>query len=215
MQHSNKQIVCIILGGGGHAQVVIDCLLAGKVAVPYGILDSNSSSWGKKIMDVTILGSDDLLPELRKKGVSHYIVGVGGVRDNEPRRKIFERALVSDLLPLTVIHPSAICSALAKIGEGSLICPSAVINAGAILGINVIINTAAVIEHDCFIDNHSHIATGAVLSGGVHIGKGAHIGSGSVIKQNVHIGERAVIGSGSVVVNDIPSEAVVKGVPAR
>ena len=45
--------------------------------------------------------------------------------------------------------------------------------------------------------------------------KGASIGSGSTILSNVTIGENAIVGAGSVVTNDVPTNAIVAGNPAR
>ena len=41
------------------------------------------------------------------------------------------------------------------------------------------------------------------------------IGPGCCIVENVHIGHHAIIGAGSVVTHDVPSYAVVAGVPAK
>ena len=40
------------------------------------------------------------------------------------------------------------------------------------------------------------------------------IGAQAVILKGVHIGKGAVIAAGAVVVNDIPPEAIARGVPA-
>lgn len=47
------------------------------------------------------------------------------------------------------------------------------------------------------------------------IKRGASIGSNATILCGVTIGERAIVGAGSVVTRDVPSYAVVAGVPAR
>jgi acetyltransferase-like isoleucine patch superfamily enzyme len=47
------------------------------------------------------------------------------------------------------------------------------------------------------------------------IKKGASIGASSVILPGVTVGENAIVGAGSVVVNDVPSNTVVAGNPAR
>ena len=41
------------------------------------------------------------------------------------------------------------------------------------------------------------------------------IGSGAVITDGVHVGKGAVIAAGAVVTQDIPSDRVAVGVPAR
>ena len=41
------RISCLILGGGGHARVLIDCMWAGGSTKSIGVLDSDPSLWGK------------------------------------------------------------------------------------------------------------------------------------------------------------------------
>lgn len=207
--------MCIVLGGGGHARVLIDSLQASDVAVVHGVLDADRSQWGQTLLGVPVLGSDELLPELIERGVNHFAVGLGSVGDSQLRERLFEAALACGLKPLTVIHPSSACSAWAEVGSGSQLFPASVVNANARLGENVIVNSGAVIEHDCVIGAHAHIATGAKLSGGVNVGAGAHIGAGAVVKQSISIGERAVVGAGACVVKDVPPGVVVVGVPAH
>jgi len=210
-----KRPRCVILGGGGHARVLIDCLQASGLAQPYAILDSDPSKKGKELLDVPILGGDELLPELRKQGVTHFVVGLGSTGDSRPRQRLFEWGLSHHLEPLTVIHPSAVCSKGASIGRGSQLFPRSIVNSGSKIGENVIVNSGAIVEHDCMIDDHTHIATGAQLASTVRVGKGAHIGIGASVKQGITIGEGAIVGAGAVVVKDVELHTVVAGVPAR
>lgn len=198
-----ESVRCVILGGGGHARVLIDCLRASKEAVPVAIVDADRSLWDKTILEVKVVGGDEKLEEMRDQGVSHFVVGLGGTKDNGPRRMLFERAMELGFHPVNVRHPSAICSPSAEIGAGSVLYPRSVVNACAKIGRNVIINTGAIIEHDCVIGDHAHIATGAMLCGTVMVGEMAHIGAGAVVRQNQKIGARAVVGAGATVVNDV------------
>ena len=206
---------CLILGGGGHAQVVIDVLRSHGCATPYAVLDPNPALWGNEVLGVPIRGDDGRIPELILEGVTHYIVGVGAVGDNRPRRRLFEFCQQQGLQPLTAIHPSAVCSRSASIRSGTLVCPAVVVNAAAVIGVNVILNTGSIVEHDCLIGDHAHVATGARLASTVSVGTLAHIGAGATIRQRLVIGEGAIVGAGAVVVKDVEPWTVVMGVPAH
>lgn len=206
---------CIILGGGGHARVIIDVLQQLEEFTPWGVLDANPAYWGKAILGVPVIGGDSKLPELLSQGISHFILGLGSTGRTEPRRLVFQRACQAGFTPVTVKHPRAVVSNSALLDQGTAVLAGAIINAGAKIGSNVIINTGAIVEHDCVIGNHVHLATGARLAGGVIIDDGAHVGIGACVLQGVHIGEKAVIGAGAVVLEDIPPQATAAGVPAR
>ena len=207
--------VCVILGGGGHARVLIDCLQATGHAQLYGILERDRACWGQTLLGVPILGGDELLAEIVTKGVNCFAVGLGGISDNRPRQRLFELGLSHRLEPLTIAHPRAVCSRWAQVGAGSQLLPGSIVNAGAELGENVIVNSGAIVEHDCIIGSHVHVATGARLASTVRVGDGAHIGAGATVKQCITIGEGAIVGAGAVVVKDVPPCVVVVGVPAR
>lgn len=207
--------ICAILGGGGHASVLIDSFRCASVEMELVVLDADHDKWGKDILGVPILGGDDLIPELVSEGASHFIVGLGSVKECSARKRLFELGLSHGLRPMTVIHPSAIVSRWSCIGDGSMFFPGCIVNAGATIGDNVIINSGAVVEHDCIVMNHAHIATGARLASTVHVGTGAHVGAGATLLQGVIVGERSVIGAGAVVLREVPADAVVAGVPAK
>ncbi len=209
------EAVCIILGGGGHARVLVDCLQASDHVQLYGVLDRDSAHWGQTLLGVPILGGDELLAEVVAQGVNCFAVGLGGIGDNRPRQRLFELGLSFGLEPLTVMHPTAICSRWAKVGPGSQLFPGSIVNAGTELGVNVIVNSGAIVEHDCVVGPHAHVATGARLASTVRVGAGAHIGTGATVKQCITIGEQAIVGAGAVVVKDVPPHTVVVGVPAR
>jgi UDP-perosamine 4-acetyltransferase len=206
---------CIILGAGGHARVLIDCIRASGVAQIHGILDPERERWGQTMLDVPILGGDELMPRMADEGVRYFLVGLGSTGNSEARQRLFRMGRSQGLQALTVIHPACIHSVAAVIGAGSQLLAGSIVNVGAVIGENVIINSGAIIEHDCRIEDHAHVATGARLAGTVHVGMGAHIGVGAAIRQGITIGEAAIVGAGAAVVEDVPPWTVVVGVPAR
>ncbi|HSB03321.1 MAG TPA: acetyltransferase [Anaerolineales bacterium] len=206
---------CIILGAGGHARVLIECVRASGVAQIHGILDPDRERWGQTLFDVPILGGDELMAQMVAEGVQYFVVGLGSTGNSEARQRLFQMGQSQGLQPLTVIHPACIHSPSAVIGAGSQLLAGSIVNAGALIGKNVIVNSGAIVEHDCQIEDHAHIATGAMLAGSVHVGLGAHIGIGAVVRQGITIGEAAVVGAGAAVVEDVPPGTVVVGVPAK
>jgi sugar O-acyltransferase (sialic acid O-acetyltransferase NeuD family) len=215
-ESASTATACVVFGGGGHAAAVIDWLrVSGAALNLVAVLDRDPRRWGADVLGVPIVGGDDCLADLCRNGVSAFVVGVGGVGDNAPRARVFEAGLSAGLRPITVVHPTAVVSSWALIGEGTVVGPQAVINARAHVGRNVIVNTAVVVEHDCRIGDHVHLASGALLASTVVVGAGAHVGARAVVRQLVQIGERAVVGAGAVVVKNVLAGQVVAGVPAR
>lgn len=206
---------CILLGAGGHTRVLIDAIRLSGVAEIHGILDPSCERWGQSLLDVPILGGDELMAQMAAEGVKYFVVGLGSTGNSDPRRRLFQLGQSQGLQPLTIIHPTCIHSSLAVIGAGSQLLAGSIVNTGALIGKNVIVNTGAIVEHDCQIGDHAHIATGARLAGTVHVGTGAHIGIGAAVRQGITIGEAAVVGAGAAVVADVPPRTVVVGVPAR
>jgi sugar O-acyltransferase (sialic acid O-acetyltransferase NeuD family) len=142
-----------------------------------------------------------------------FFISIG---NNGIRKNIYNNLAIRNLLPVNVIHPSALIDYTADLAtHGIMIAPNVTINALAKIGIGAICNTYSVIEHECFIGDFAHIAPGAVLCGNVHVGENSFVGAKSVVREGIRIGKNALVGAGSVVVKDVPDNAKVVGNPAR
>ena len=214
MTTDNGVLGVLILGGGGHAKGLIEALRISWPDAALGVL-SVSSATGATVLDVPVVGPDDFLDEASTRGYSHFVVGLGGVGDNHPRRRLFERGRTAALEPLTVIHPSAVLARSAVLSPGVQCLFGAIVGADAQLGENVIVNSGAVVEHDCRIGAHAHIASGAVLAGTVTVDEYSHVGAGAVVLQGMRIGRGAIVGAGAVVIRAVEAGTTVYGVPAR
>lgn len=203
------------VGAGGHAKVVIDTLNAVGGYDVIGLLDLDPKRHGSFVAGVPVLGGDELIEDLHARGVRHAFVGVGSVGDASRRRRVDERCRAAGFEMIRAIHPHAIVSVSATLGEGITVMAAAVINAEAVLGRNVIVNTGAIVEHDCRIADHVHVATGARLAGGVVVEEGVHVGVGASVREGIRLGTGAVVGAGAVVVKDVPDGVIVVGNPAR
>lgn len=194
--------------------MIIDLVKLSQLAPPVGILDACAERRGQRLDGVEILGGDELLGELRARGVTHFCMGIGGAGDNRPRERVFQAALAHGLKPTTLIHPRAIVASNVVLGPGVQVLAGAIVNAGAVIGADVVVNTGAIVEHDCQIADHVHVATGARLCGGVSVGLRAHVGAGSTTRQSLRIGSDSIVAAGATVTKEVAPNTVVAGVPA-
>lgn len=194
----------ILIGGSGHARVIMDSVAAcgGTVA---GILD-DAMATGTLVHGVPVLGKT---ADCVRFAEHSFIIAIG---NNAIRQRIAE---AYDLTWATVIHPGAMVSPSARIGVGTVIMPGAVINADAKVGTHCIINSGAIVEHDNVLHDFVHISPKAALGGTVTVGECTHIGIAACVRNNIHICGNCTVGAGAAVVKDIAEPGVYAGVPAR
>lgn len=200
----------IVIGGGGHAKVLISALRLQQRLI-LGFVDRSGTSL--PVLGVSNLGNDEAAFAHLPAEVE-LVNGVGSVGSTRLRIEVFERFKQKGYRFASVLHPAALIAAEVELAEGVQVMAGAVIQAGARLAENVIVNTGACVDHDCWIEPHTHIAPGATLSGNVRVGFGSLIGTGASVIQNVRIGSRSIVGAGAVVVKDVPEGVTVVGVPA-
>lgn len=199
----------IVIGSGGHAKVVLDVLRAAGWK-PAGLLDPNPAEL--MVDGVPVLGGDERSQELFDQGYRNAFVALGR---NDLRRKLGAGLRQIGFEIVTAVHPSAVVSPSATIGQGVVVMPLAVINAAARIGDFAIINTGAIVEHDCSIGEAAHVAPRSAMGGNVTIGEEALFGVGSVARPLSVVGARTTVGVGSVVIGEVLSGQTVVGSPAR
>ena len=201
----------VLWGASGHAAVVAEAArLVGDYEVVGCLDDVNPTA--RRVPAGDVLGGSEILPELRRKGLSHVAIAIG---DNRVRARLGAEAEALGFVLATVVHPRAVCSSAATLGPGCVLAAGAVVNSGAVLGRLCIVNTGATVDHDCVLEDAVHVCPGATIAGHVHIGAGAQVGVGASVRDRVRIGARAMIGVGAAVVGDLPEQCVAFGVPAR
>lgn len=186
-----------IYGAGGHAKVVLDILRATGRTVA-GFIDDDDAL-------TRLLG---LPVRHTAKGCTPIIIGIG---DNATRARLAARLTCTFA---TAVHPSAVLSPSARIGDGTVVMAGAVLNAEAAVGRHCIVNTGASVDHECRLSDFVHLSPHATLCGRVCVGQGAWIGAGATVVPGVSIGRWARIGAGATVLTDIPDGATAVGTPA-
>lgn len=204
-----------IVGGGGHAKVIMDIILKNKEIGQnvdiFGFFDDDPNK--KEVFDIPNLGPiSDIEKKITRNENIEIILGIG---DNATRRNIFNKIDNENMKYFSAIHPTAVIGNRVNIGEGTVILGGAVINVDTDIGEHCIINTSASVEHDIVVGDFVHISPGVRLTGEVKIHDGVHIGAGAVTVPGISIGENSIIGAGAVVTEDIPSNCTAVGVPAK
>lgn len=201
----------LIIGGGGHAKVVVDLARRTGAWRIAGVLDDAPSLVGTTVLGCPILGGTERLQDFTGDGVA-FVVGIGS---NAVRQQLQEKAAAAGLPAAVLVHPTAIVAESAVIGPGAVVMAGAVVNADARIGEGVIVNTGAVVDHDCCLGAFCHIAPGATLCGEVTIGARSLVGVGASVVPGVAIGDDCVVAAGAAVVRPVSSRSRVAGVPAR
>lgn len=202
-----------MLGGGGHAKVLVATLKLAGVHI-LGIVDNDAQLWGKQLLGVDIIGGEDVMGQYSSDEV-FLVNGIGSIQLPVKRKQLYNRFKSLKYRFANVIHPSSIISENVELGEGVQIMAGVIIQPGCSVGDNAILNSRVTVDHDCSIGEHAHLAPGVTLSGSVRIGCDTHIGTAAAVIQNVEVGDRCVIGAGSLVLKNIPSDVTAFGVPAK
>lgn len=202
----------VIIGGGGHAKVVISIL---KKLNTFEIVGFTELEKKNNILGIKYLGTDEVLKDLFNDGIKNAVIGLGQIKSSEIRKKIVKFTGEIGFIFPSIISPNSIVNEEVIIGDGTIVMDGVVINSGSEIGNFSIINTNSSIDHDCKIGNYVHIAPGVTLSGGVTIQDNSLIGTGSNIIQGINIVSNVIIGAGSPVHKNIVIAGVYVGNPLR
>jgi len=188
----------VVIGGGGHAKVIISIL---KKLNQYNIVGYTDPGNKVEILGVLHLGNDEEF--LNKKGnIVFAAVGIGENINKSLKKSIIEKYKKSGFHFPSIISPLAIINEEVSIGEGTVILDGVIINPCTKIGDFVTIYSNCVIEHDSIIENYVYLAPAVNMCGGVIIGADSTIGNGVSIKDCVKIKPGSKFESGSILLND-------------
>src|SRR5262247_1729254 len=114
----------VILGAGGHGQVVADMIAAGAraggdVLELAGYLDDDPALLGTEIDGTPVLGN---LASVGRLAIDAFIVAIGS---NAARARIDQSLRASGRPVVPVCHPRAIVSGNIAIGDGTMVSAGA------------------------------------------------------------------------------------------
>ncbi len=167
-------------------------------------------------------------PEWNMAGLAN-IVDITGVSDSlaklpivvpvwSPRRRrdaVTEAREAGFETFATLIDPTAVVAASARIGRGACIHSGANVGAGVEIGEFSLVNRGALVSHHCKLDPYVTTGSGVTLSSRCHVGEAAILGAGCTLTPNRKVGADATVAAGAVVVRDVAAGTTVIGNPAR
>lgn len=135
------------------------------------------------------------LSQLRERvvtesGNTHFILSMANL---DIRRDRLRKAEENGLIPLTLIHPKAVCSSSATLGEGCYLAAGAVVSAEGRVGSHTVVNYNVSVGHHTKIGEHCFLNPGAAIGGGTTIGNRVLVGSNAFIFQGITVGDDSQI----------------------
>jgi sugar O-acyltransferase (sialic acid O-acetyltransferase NeuD family) len=206
----------ILFPFGGNARealsVIEDMNRRKKIWSVLGFIDDNPTTWGKKLGKYKVLGDRKVL----KKYPRAKVLAVPGNPANYLKRsEIIASLNVKPSQWTSIIHPSAVVSSTAHIGDNTLIMAHVVVGVNTRIGSHCVVLPNTTINHDVVVEDYCCLGSNVAVAGGVVIENNAYIGSAVSIREGLSIGECSLVGMGSNVLEDVPAETTVVGNPAK
>lgn len=137
-------------------------------------------------------------------------IGIPGVR-----RRVAESLACRGATFLTLVHPTAIVTPTATIGEGSVLCPYSIVSDSATLGRHVLLNYHASLGHDSSAGDFTVFSPYAALGGHAHVGEDCFLGMHACVGPGRTVAARGKVSANSCALADAPADSIVFGVPGR
>lgn len=207
----------IIVGGGGFGREVHDWLVDvknnqryyGEVFHIKGFLDHNQRCLDGFQGVAGVIGSPD---DYQICENDRFVLAVGKV---DVRKKLIRILKKKGASFFSLIHPTAIVSKTAMLGEGVMVCPFGLVNSHAQLGDFVLLNIFASVAHDAKIGDHSVLCPYATVNGFAKLGEEVFMATHSTVIPSISVGKGATISANSVATRNVPPGSVVFGVPGK
>ncbi len=203
----------IIIGAGTYAEVYLAYLQEAGVEI-IGFVDDDPKYEGQTVRDVPVLGKISDLGKLREE--YQLEAAYCPLGNNKLRVKFLKMAKELGYKTPNYIHPSVIISPNVKIGEGIYILLGTTIMPHTTIKDYVMISMGVHLAHHVVLEEGVFLSTGCNFGASITAHKYAYCGISSTIMTGLHeLGEDCLIGAGAVVIKDVPTKAVMAGVPAK
>lgn len=125
------------------------------------------------------------IAHLKHRAIKNY-AAIAAVGNNQLRQQW--HAMLREMhIPLaTIIHPQAVISASACIGEGVSIMAGCVLGTAVKIASGCILNSGVLLDHDVTIGAYAHLSMGVKISAGKEIAEFSFLEVGTILGHNPH-----------------------------
>ena len=147
-----RELNLIILGSGSHGQEVMELAQSLRVFRKISFLD-------------------DIYPERAigpckdfQQYLDEYPAAIPAIGDTTVRKRWMRELVAAGFVIPTLIHPTAIVSPSAEVGNGAVLCARATIGPGAVIGDGCIVASGATVDRNVVISDWDEVECGEVRS---------------------------------------------------
>ena len=189
----------IIIGAGGHAAELVDYIdyinnsseeLKFEII---GLIDDNKENYTHYNYRSKYLGT------IQEHTIDENIYYLIAIASTSTRKMIVEKFKIKGAQFIGLIHPTALISNSAKIGEGVVISHNVSLGPKVVLGDFNVLNSRCTIGHDSIVGNYNFISPQVAVGGYSKIGNENLFGTNSCIIPNIKIGNNNKVTAGMVV----------------
>ena len=189
----------ILIGAGGHAAELVDYIdyinnSSGQLKFEViGLIDDNKENYNHYDYSYKYLGT------IQKHIINENIHYLMAIADASIKKMIVEKFKLKGANFIGLIHPTALISSSAIIGEGVVISHNVSIGPKVVLGDFNVLNSRCTIGHDSIVGNYNFISPQVAFGGYVKIGDENLFGTNSCTIPGVKVGNNNKITAGMVV----------------
>ena len=202
----------VIVGAGGFGREIY---LWSKDSLPQnqykikGFLDDNANILDNYSIEVGIIGN---LDHYEVQNQDRFLFAIG---DISIKKQLITKLKEKGAKFLTLIHPTAMVTNTAKIGEGIVICPFCFVSNNAQLDDFVLMNAYSSCGHDTKVGKYCILSPYATLNGFVVLKDEVFLGTHATVIAYKKVGYQSKVSANSVVMRDVPPNRIVFGVPGK
>ncbi|MEZ7500379.1 acetyltransferase [Flavobacterium sp. Arc3] len=199
----------IIIGCGSHASELVDYIeyinkhSNIKQFNIKGMIDNINTHYLHYNYKYEFIGNiDDHLIDFE----AYYLLGIGNI---SIRNKVLEEFRSKNAKFTGIIHPTALISNSAEIGEGTIISHNVSVGPKAKIGSFNVINSRCTIGHDTMIGDSNFLSPQVVLGGYAKIGNLNFLGTNSCLLPEIEIENNNKIMAGMTITSKVNSGETV------